>query len=67
MNEQMQENVIKSKGNIFKIFISMYDCVDNNLVKNEDEKLEKEIEEEEKWQNHRMELYRSRISTSFYR
>ena len=36
MNEQMQENVIKSKGNIFKIFISMYDCVDNNLVKNED-------------------------------
>ena len=32
----MQENVIKSKGNIFKIFISMYDCVDNNLVKNED-------------------------------
>ena len=36
MNEQMQENVIKSKGDIFKIFISMYDCVDNNLVKNED-------------------------------
>ena len=32
----MQENVIKSKGDIFKIFISMYDCVDNNLVKNED-------------------------------
>lgn len=36
MNEQMQENVIKSKGDIFKIFISMYDCVDNNIVKNED-------------------------------
>ena len=36
MNEQMQENVIKFKGDIFKIFISMYDCVDNNLVKNED-------------------------------
>ena len=36
MNTQMQENVIKSKGDIFKIFISMYDCVDNNLIKNED-------------------------------
>ena len=32
----MQEKVIKSKGDIFKIFISMYDCVDNNLIKNED-------------------------------
>ena len=32
----MQENVIKSKGDIFKIFISMYDCVDSNLIKNED-------------------------------
>ena len=36
MNVQMQEKVIKSKGDIFKIFISMYDCVDNNLIKNED-------------------------------
>lgn len=36
MNAQMQEKVIKSKGDIFKIFISMYDCVDNNLIKNED-------------------------------
>ena len=32
----MQEKVIKSKGDIFKIFISMYDFVDNNLIKNED-------------------------------
>lgn len=36
MNTQMQEKVIKSKGDIFKIFISMYDFVDNNLIKNED-------------------------------
>jgi len=36
MNEQMQENIIKAKGDIFQIFISMYDCVDNNLIKNED-------------------------------
>ncbi len=36
INAQMQENVIKSKGDIFKIFISMYDCVDSNLIKNED-------------------------------
>ena len=36
MNAQMQGKVIKSKGDIFKIFISMYDCVDNNLIKNED-------------------------------
>lgn len=36
MNAQIQEKVIKSKGDIFKIFISMYDCVDNNLIKNED-------------------------------
>jgi len=33
MNEQMQENIIKAKGDIFQIFISMYDCVDNNLIK----------------------------------
>lgn len=39
----MQENVIKSKGDIFKIFISMYDCVDNNLVKNEDMKFYRKI------------------------
>ena len=36
MNEEMQKKVIKSKGDIFKIFISVYDCVDNNLIKNED-------------------------------
>ena len=36
MNAQMHEKVIKSKGDIFKIFISMYDFVDNNLIKNED-------------------------------
>ena len=32
----MQENVIKFKGDIFKIFISMYDCVDKNLIKSDD-------------------------------
>ena len=36
MNMQMQENVIKFKGDIFKIFISMYDCVDKNLIKSDD-------------------------------
>lgn len=43
MNAQMQEKVIKSKGDIFKIFISMYDCVDNNLIKNEDMEFYKKI------------------------
>ena len=36
MNEKKKKKVIKSKGDIFKIFISMYDCVDNKLIKNED-------------------------------
>ena len=36
MNMQMQENVIKFKGDIFKIFISMYDCVDKNLIKSDE-------------------------------
>ena len=43
MNEQMQENIIKAKGDIFQIFISMYDCVDNNLIKNEDMEFYKKI------------------------
>ena len=43
MNAQMQENIIKFKGDIFKIFISMYDCVDNNLIKDEDMKFYRSI------------------------
>ena len=43
MNEQMQENIIKAKGDIFQILISMYDCVDNNLIKNEDMEFYKKI------------------------
>ena len=42
----MQENVIKSKGDIFKIFISMYDCVDSNLIKNEDMEFYRKIFED---------------------
>lgn len=43
MNAQMQEKVIKSKGDIFKIFISMYDCVDDNLINDEDMKFYRRI------------------------
>ena len=35
INEEIKNNVISAKGDIFKIFISMYDCFDNNLIKNE--------------------------------
>ena len=35
INEEIKNNVISAKGDIFKIFISMYDCVDSNLIKNE--------------------------------
>ena len=43
MNAQMEENIIKSKGDIFKIFIAMYDYVDTNLIKNEDMEFYKKI------------------------
>jgi len=43
MNAQMEENIIKSKGDIFKIFIAMYDYVDTKLIKNEDMKFYKKI------------------------
>lgn len=36
INEEIKNKVISAKGDIFKIFISMYDCFDNNLIKNED-------------------------------
>lgn len=35
INEEIKNKVISAKGDIFKIFISMYDCVDSNLIKNE--------------------------------
>ena len=41
MNAQMEENIIKSKGDIFKIFIAMYDYFDTKLIKNEDMKFYK--------------------------
>ena len=43
MNAQMEENIIKSKGDIFKIFIAMYDYFDTKLIKNEDMKFYKKI------------------------
>lgn len=36
INEEIKNKIILAKGDIFKIFISMYDCFDNNLIKNED-------------------------------
>ena len=39
----MEENIIKSKGDIFKIFIAMYDYFDTKLIKNEDMKFYKKI------------------------
>ncbi len=43
MNAQMEENIIESKGDIFKIFIAMYDYFDTKLIKNEDMKFYKKI------------------------
>ena len=42
VNEEIRNNVIEATGDIFKIFISMYDCMENNFAK-EDIKLYKKI------------------------
>ena len=42
VNEEIRNNVIEANGDIFKIFISMYDCMENNFAK-EDIKLYKKI------------------------
>lgn len=43
MNEKMKKQVLEAKGDIFKIFISMYDFMDNNCLKNKDMKFYKNI------------------------
>ena len=43
INEEIKKNIIEAKGDIFKIFISMYDCMDYNLLKNEDMEFYKKI------------------------
>lgn len=43
MNEKMKKQVLDAKGDIFKIFISMYDFMDNNCLTNKDMKFYKNI------------------------
>ena len=43
MNKEIKNNIIEANGDIFKIFISMYDCMENNFAKEEDIKLYKKI------------------------
>ena len=43
MNEEIKNNIIEANGDIFKMFISMYDCMENNFAKEEDIKLYKKI------------------------
>ena len=45
MNKEIKNNIIEANGDIFKIFISMYDCMENNFAKEEDIKLYKKIVE----------------------
>ena len=40
MNKEIKNNIIEANGDIFKIFISMYDCMENYFAK-EDIKLYK--------------------------
>lgn len=39
----MKKQIIEAKGDIFEIFISMYDFMDNNCLKNKDMKFYKNI------------------------
>lgn len=43
MNEKMKEQILDAKGDIFKIFISMYDFMDNRCIENEDMEFYKNI------------------------
>lgn len=36
MNEKMKKQILEAKGDIFKIFIYMYDFMDNSCLENED-------------------------------
>lgn len=43
MNQKMKEQVLASKGDIFKIFISMYDLMDDNCLEDENMEFYKNI------------------------
>lgn len=43
MNEEMEKQIIEAKGDIFKIFISMYDLMNDNCLENEDMEFYKNI------------------------
>ena len=44
MNAEIKKKVLETNGDIFKIFISIYDCMDNNFIKeHEDAELYKNI------------------------
>lgn len=43
MNEEMEKRIIEAKGDIFKIFISMYDLMNDNCLENEDMEFYKNI------------------------
>ena len=43
INKEIKNNIIEANGDIFKIFISMYDFMENNFAKEEDIKLSKKI------------------------
>lgn len=43
MNQKLKEQVLKAKGDIFKIFISLYDFMDDNCSDNEDMEFYKNI------------------------
>lgn len=42
-NEKMKKQILESKGDIFKIFIAMYDLMDNNCLENENVEFFKNI------------------------
>ena len=44
-NKKIKEDIIKAKGDIFKFFISMYDCMTNDCVQNQDTDFYKKIYE----------------------
>ena len=43
MNQKLKEQVLKAEGDIFKIFISLYDFMDDNCLDNEDMEFYKNI------------------------
>lgn len=43
MNQKLKEQILRAKGDIFKIFISLYDFMDDNCLGNEDMEFYKNI------------------------